>query len=172
MLHVPKVVQVPHELNGLHSEKRKVRFNRKSHERTERANGVLTLADGLVVVAGLVRDAMFVSVLPHPAVVSPLTGARLRAVDHVLDRNVSRWPRSFPLYVDAIYEAEKFPKKCNFCLEKAQHKLKGFYIRRFPSVLHSQNVICILFLGNGHIPPSSVQTIKSGELALHILASI
>lgn len=126
MLHVPKVVQVPHELNGLHSEKRKVRFNRKSHERTERANGVLTLADGLVVVAGLVRDAMFVSVLPHPAVVSPVTGAGLRAVDHVLDRNVSRWPRSFPLYVDAIYEAEKFPKNAIFALEKLSTSWKDF----------------------------------------------
>lgn len=132
MLHVPKVVQVPHELNGLHSEKRKVMFNRKSHERTERANGVLTLADGLVVVAGLVRDAMFVSVLPHPAVVSPLTGARLRAVDHVLDRNVSRWPRSFPLYVDAIYEAEKFPKKMQFLPWKSSAQAERILYQEVP----------------------------------------
>lgn len=132
MLHVPKVVQVPHELNGLHSEKRKVRFNRKSHERTERANGVLTLADGLVVVAGLVRDAMFVSVLPHPAVVSPVTGAGLRAVDHVLDRNVSRWPRSFPLYVDAIYEAEKFPKKMQFLPWKSSAQAERILYQEVP----------------------------------------
>lgn len=132
MLHVPKVVQVPHELNGLHSEKRQVRFNRKSHERTERANGVLTLADGLVVVAGLVRDAMFVSVLPHPAVVSPVTGAGLRAVDHVLDRNVSRWPRSFPLYVDAIYEAEKFPKKMQFLPWKSSAQAERILYQEVP----------------------------------------
>ena len=70
---------------------------------------------------------MFVSVLPHSSVVSSMTGAGLSTVDHVLDRNVSRWPCSFPLYVDAIYEAGKFPKNANFALEKLSTRQRILY---------------------------------------------
>lgn len=45
----------------------------------------LTLVLGLVVVAGLVRDAMFVGILPHPTVITSMTGASLTTVHHILD---------------------------------------------------------------------------------------
>lgn len=62
----------------------------------------LTLVLGLVVVAGLVRDAMLVGVLPDNAVVAAMTGAGLATVDHVLHGQVRRRPRPLPLNIDAI----------------------------------------------------------------------
>lgn len=62
----------------------------------------LTLVYGLVVVTGLVRDAMLVGVLPDTAVVAAVAGAGLAAVDHVLHGQVRRGPRPLPLNVDAI----------------------------------------------------------------------
>lgn len=62
----------------------------------------LTLINGLVVVAGLVRDAMMVSVLPHPGVVASVTTSSLGAVDHMLHGQISRRPHCFPLDVDTI----------------------------------------------------------------------
>lgn len=62
----------------------------------------LTLVLGLVVVAGLVGDAVRVGVLPDAAVVAAVAGARLAAVHHVLHRQVGRGPRPLALDVDAI----------------------------------------------------------------------
>ena len=72
------------------------------------------------------------SVLPHPSVVSPVTGAGLRTVDHVLDRNVSRWPRSFPLYVDAIYEAEVPPPQKNVLPWKSSAQAERILYQEVP----------------------------------------
>lgn len=77
------------------------------HVETDHATSVLTLVSCLVVVAGFVRDAMVVSILPYPFVVPSLTGARLSTRDYVLDRQISRWPCAFPLDVDTIYKAKK-----------------------------------------------------------------
>lgn len=66
------------------------------------ANLKLTLINGLVVVAGLVRDAMMVSVLPHAGVVASVTASSLGAVDHMLHGQISRRPHCFPLDVDTI----------------------------------------------------------------------
>lgn len=63
----------------------------------------LTLVFSLVVVAGLVWDPVFVSVLPNSAVIPSMATAGITAVDHVLDREVGRWPRSFSLNVDAVW---------------------------------------------------------------------
>lgn len=63
---------------------------------------------------------MFVGIVPHPSMVPSLTGARLSAVDHVLDRQISRWPHSFPLDVDAILTRQrKGSHKCNICFGKS-----------------------------------------------------
>lgn len=84
---------------------------------------LLTLVNCLVVVAGLVRDAMFVGILPHTSMVPSMTGAGLSTVDHMLDRKISRWPHSFPFDVDTIYTRQrKVPHKCNICFGKAQLK--------------------------------------------------
>lgn len=58
-----------------------------------------TLVLRLVVVAGFVRDAVGVGILPHPRVVTPMAGARIAAVDDVLDGEVGGRPGSFPLDV-------------------------------------------------------------------------
>lgn len=158
MLHVPKVVQVPHALNGLHSEERK-RFKFDGVGMTDsRAHThhfrVLTLVNCLVVVAGLVRDAMFVCVLPHPSMVSSMTGAGVSAVDHVLDGNVSRWPRTSPLYVDTVCTRQrKISHKSNISFGKAQ--LIWFKnCQGFQSVW--QDLSCIQLLKKKKIPSTAM----------------
>ena len=64
-----------------------------------------TLVLGLVVVAGLVRDAVLVRVGPHLHVVAALAGAGLRAVQDVLHRQKGGGPRPLPLDVDPICQA-------------------------------------------------------------------
>ena len=49
------------------------------------AGGVLTLVFGLVVVAGFVRDALGVGVLPHARVIPPVTGTSVSTVNNILD---------------------------------------------------------------------------------------
>lgn len=63
---------------------------------------VPTLVLGLVVVAGLVGDAVPVGILPHRQVVAPLTRARVATVDHVLHRQQCGRPRPLPLDVDPV----------------------------------------------------------------------
>lgn len=72
-----------------------------------KANEHRTLILSLVVVAGLVWNAMVVGVLPHARVVSTLAGSGIGAVDHVLNREVGRRPRTFSLYVDSICRDKK-----------------------------------------------------------------
>jgi len=64
--------------------------------------GTLTLVFGLIVIAGLIWDAVFAGILPDAGVIPSVAGAGVSAVDHVLDREIGRRPRSFPLNVDAI----------------------------------------------------------------------
>lgn len=85
---------------------------------------VLTLVNCLVVVAGLIRDAMSVGILPHPSMLPSMTGARVCTVEHVLDRNVSRWPRSFPFDIDTVYIRQKLPTNGSFVLENLGSSLK------------------------------------------------
>lgn len=72
----------------------------------------LTLVNCLVVVAGLIRDSMFVGILPHSSMVSSVTGARSSTVNHMLDRDVSRWPPSSTLDVDTVYTKEQSLSCC------------------------------------------------------------
>lgn len=65
----------------------------------------------LVVVAGLVGDAMRVGVGNHVAVVPAVTGAPVGAVQDVLDGKVSRWPSSTSRDVDAVYARQMFHQK-------------------------------------------------------------
>lgn len=152
MLHFPKVVHVPHALNGLHSVDKQTSFYPKhtfelqhgsSEERTrvrvlplkdqimKHHCWVLTLIDCLVVVACLIRDAMFVCVLPHPSMVPSMTGTGISTVDHVLDRQISRWPHSFPLDVDTIYTRQRqeflFKKKKNYLFWKILAQVMGYH---------------------------------------------
>lgn len=62
---------------------------------------------GLVVVAGLVRDAVVVGVHPDPGVVPALAGPRVSTVDDILHRQVGRRPSTFPLDVDSVCEDKK-----------------------------------------------------------------
>lgn len=62
----------------------------------------LTLVFSLVVIAGLIWDPMSVSVLPNSTVITSMATARITTVDHMLDREIGRRPRSFPLNVDAV----------------------------------------------------------------------
>lgn len=55
-------------------------------------NGAHLLVLGLVVVAGLVRDALSLSVGVHLTIPAALTGARAGAVDDVLRAEVGVWP--------------------------------------------------------------------------------
>lgn len=75
------------------------------------------MVECLVVVAGLVRDAVRVGVLPHPAVVPSVTGAGVGTVEHMLDGQIGRRPNSFALDVDTIYGRK----------EKSAHKFEFFY---------------------------------------------
>lgn len=63
---------------------------------------VPTLVLSLVVVAGLVGDAVPVGILPHRQVVAPLAGAGVAAVDHVLHGQQCGRPRPLPLDVDPV----------------------------------------------------------------------
>lgn len=74
-----------------------------------------TLVLGLVVVAGLVGDAVPVGVLPHLQVVAPLAGAGLAAVDHVLHGQQRGRPRPLPLDVDPVCKAapRSAPRRCS-----------------------------------------------------------
>lgn len=115
---------------------------------------VLTLVNCLVVVTGLIRNAMFVGILPHPSMVPSVTGARLSAVNHVLDGKISRWPHSFPLDVDTIYtrQRRKFPTNAIFVLEKLSSS--DLVSLRFPSVIVTRfNVHTILENGKSDFPP-------------------
>lgn len=62
---------------------------------------------GLVVVAGLVGDAVVVRVPPDPGVVPALTGASISTVDDILHRQVGRGPGTFPLDVDSVWKDKK-----------------------------------------------------------------
>lgn len=57
---------------------------------------------GLVVVAGLIGNAVVVGVHPDPGVVPALTGPGVSTVDDILDRQVGRRPGTFPLDVDSV----------------------------------------------------------------------
>lgn len=61
-----------------------------------------TLVLGLVVVAGLIRDAVPVGVGPHGQVVAPLAGAGVAAVDDMLHRQQRGGPGPLPLDVDSV----------------------------------------------------------------------
>lgn len=62
---------------------------------------------GLVVVAGLVGDAVVVGVPPDPGVVPTLTGASISTVNDILHRQVGRGPGPFPLDVDSVCKGKK-----------------------------------------------------------------
>lgn len=62
---------------------------------------------GLVVVAGLVGDAVVVGVHPDPGVVPALAGAGVSTVNDVLHRQVGRRPSTFPLDVDSVCKDKK-----------------------------------------------------------------
>lgn len=86
MLQTPKVVQVPHSLKGLQALEegghRGVRLKPcccySVHEKT------LTLVFSLVVIARLIRDPVFIRVLPDATVISSVAGAGVGTVDDVL----------------------------------------------------------------------------------------
>lgn len=61
-----------------------------------------TLVLGLVVVAGLIWNAMPLGIGPHLQVIAPLTGASLRTVDDMLHRQEGGGPCPLPLDVDPI----------------------------------------------------------------------
>lgn len=63
-----------------------------------------TLVLSLVVVAGLVGDAVLVGIPPHRQVVAPLAGARVAAVDDVLHGQQGGGPGPLPLDVDPVCE--------------------------------------------------------------------
>lgn len=62
---------------------------------------------GLVVVAGLVGNAVVVGVHPDPGVVPALAGPGVSTVDDILDRQVGRRPGTFPLDVDSVCKDKK-----------------------------------------------------------------
>lgn len=62
----------------------------------------LTLILGLIVVAGFIRNAISVCIFPHARMISTFAGTCVPTVNHVLDREVGRWPCRFPLDVDTI----------------------------------------------------------------------
>ena len=117
MLQTPKVVQVPHWLKGLQSRQQDTEHTQLSLKQWERLQPLLcsrahrrtlTLVLCLVVVAGLIGDPMFVSVLPNAAVIPSMARASVTAVDHILDGEIGGRPRSFPLNVDAICSDRKW----------------------------------------------------------------
>lgn len=73
----------------------------------------LTLVYSLVVVAGLIWDPVFVSVLPNSGVISSVATAGITTVDHVLDRQIGRRPRRFALDVDAVWWESKHTLRFN-----------------------------------------------------------
>lgn len=46
---------------------------------------VLTLVNSLVVITGLIRNPMVVSILPHTRMISSITGTRVSTVNYMLD---------------------------------------------------------------------------------------
>lgn len=66
-----------------------------------------TLIFSLVIVAGLIWDAMIMGILPHSSVVSSMASPSVGTVENMLDREVSRGPGSFLLYVNTIWEGKK-----------------------------------------------------------------
>ena len=66
------------------------------------AKTLLALVFSLIVVAGLIRDAMLAGIFPHPRMVTSMTGASITTVHHILHREIGRGPGSLPLDVDAI----------------------------------------------------------------------
>ena len=69
--------------------------------------GTLTLVFSLVVIAGLIWDAVFVSVLPNSGVIASMARACIATVNHMLDREIGRRPSSIPLNVNAIWRESK-----------------------------------------------------------------
>lgn len=65
-----------------------------------------TLVFGLVVVAGLIGDAMLMGIGPHWKVIAAFTGASVATVDDVLHRKQGGGPRAFPLDVDAVCNSQ------------------------------------------------------------------
>lgn len=61
---------------------------------------------GLVVVAGLIGDAMLMGIGPHWKVIAAFTGASVATVDDVLHRKQGGGPRAFPLDVDAVCNSQ------------------------------------------------------------------
>ncbi len=86
--------------------KKKIQTNAK-HVRSSRLQDAqpkhfLTLIFGLIVVAGFIRNAFTVCIFPHTRMISTVTGSCVTTVNHVLDREIDRWPCCFPLDVDTI----------------------------------------------------------------------
>lgn len=65
-----------------------------------------TLVFGLVVVAGLIGDAMLMGIGPHWKVIAAFTGASVATVDDILHRKQGGGPRAFPLDVDAVCNSQ------------------------------------------------------------------
>lgn len=74
-----------------------------------------TLILGLVVVAGLVGDAVVVRVPPDPGVVPALAGPGISTVDDILHRQVGRRPSTFPLDVDSVCKGKKRAFAAGIC---------------------------------------------------------
>lgn len=72
-----------------------------------KANRHHTLILSLVVVAGLIWDAVVMGIHPNTRVVSTFTGSCLSTIDHILNRQVGRRPCPFSLYVDSICKDKK-----------------------------------------------------------------
>lgn len=70
---------------------------------------------GLVVVAGLVGDAVVVRVHPDPGVVPALAGPGVSTVDDILHRQVGRGPSTFPLDVDSVWKGKKLGFATGIC---------------------------------------------------------
>lgn len=66
-----------------------------------------TLILSLVVVAGLVWNAMVMGIHPNTWVVSTFTGSCVSTINHILNREVGRRPCTFSLYVDSICKDKK-----------------------------------------------------------------
>lgn len=62
----------------------------------------LTLIFSLVVIAGLIWDPVLVCILPNSRVIPSIATSSIATVYHMLDREIGRWPRSFPLNVNTI----------------------------------------------------------------------
>lgn len=181
MLHFPKVVQVPQALKGLHSARKEDLSDgfRVTDSRTHsRHHLVLTLVDSLVVVAGLVRDAMFVCIIPYPSMVSSMTGTRVSTVNHMLDGDVSRWPSASSLYVDTVYmkRQRKWSTKKTFWKNQSGLKLDSLRRAERVSTVERFNLHTILwkrtdshFKGLVSSKPLTISCISSSRTLEHFL---